>query len=33
MDAEERTLAIEPAGRATPSAMAAVADLVETKTA
>jgi hypothetical protein len=34
MDEEERTLAIAPAGRSTPSApLAVVADPVETKTA
>jgi len=33
MDEEERTLAIAPAGRSTPSAMAVVADPGETKTA
>jgi hypothetical protein len=33
MDEEERTLAIAPVGRATPSAVAAVVDPAETKTA
>ncbi len=33
MDEEERTLAIAPAGRATPSAMVAVSEPVETKPA
>jgi hypothetical protein len=33
MEEEERTLAIEPAPRTTPSAMPAVTEPVETKTA